>query len=42
MMVADFKQFGRKRKKYPKTETPGAKSRYMEWLIRNVNFRDWE
>ncbi len=42
MMAADFKQFGRKRKKYPETETPGTKSRYMEWLIRKVNFRDWE
>ncbi|MEO5645647.1 MAG: hypothetical protein ABIQ40_15060 [Bacteroidia bacterium] len=42
MMKADFKQLGRKRKKYPETETPGGKSKYLEWLIRNVNFRDWE
>lgn len=42
MMAADFKQLGRNRKKYPETETPGGKSRYMEWLIKKINFRDWE
>jgi hypothetical protein len=41
MMMADFKQFGRKRKKHPQTQTPGLKSRYLEWLIRKMNFRDW-
>ncbi|MDQ3110042.1 MAG: hypothetical protein M3R17_09120 [Bacteroidota bacterium] len=42
MMAADFKQLGRTKMKRPKTETPGGKSKYLEWLIRNVNFRDWE
>jgi hypothetical protein len=40
MMSLDFKQLGRKRKKPAKSETPGGKSKYLEWLIRKVNFRD--
>jgi hypothetical protein len=42
MMRLDFKQLGRTKKKFPATETPGTKSKYLEWLIRKVNFRDWE
>jgi hypothetical protein len=42
MMHADFKQLGRKRKRYPKSETPGARSRYLDWLIQKVNFKDWK
>lgn len=41
MMSADFKQLGRKKKRFPENETPGRKSKYLEWLIRKVNFRDW-
>lgn len=40
MIKADIKQFGRKRKKYIKPETRGVKSRYLEWLIRHINFKD--
>ena len=42
MMSLDFKNLGREKKKFPENETPGGKSKYLEWLIRKVNFRDWE
>lgn len=42
MMSLDFKQLARKRKKPVKNETPGGKSKYLEWLVRKVNFRDGE
>lgn len=40
MMSLDFKQLGRKRKRAEKSETPGGKSKYLEWLVKWVNFRD--
>ena len=34
----DFKQFSRKRKSIPKSETPGMRNRYLEWLFRVTGF----
>jgi len=38
MLKADFKQFGKKKKKVVKRPPQSFKQRYLEWLIKYINF----
>jgi hypothetical protein len=40
MFSVDIKQLGKKRKQKKKPEVKGGKQRFLEWLIRHINFRD--
>ncbi|HYG53389.1 MAG TPA: hypothetical protein VD905_20975 [Flavobacteriales bacterium] len=40
MFSVDMKQLGKKRKPKKKHEVPGFKQRFLEWLIKHVNFKD--